>query len=362
MLLDLHGLINNQNYINKVYIILADECSLYSNRKPCDASSDLCTEAVYEHSYIASTDDNSKWQKTASPAHILMPEISRLLRLALHDSKETKFKRLHELVLADKLTGNQQEYLDTLFPIVRIWVYCSPCSCLLMTAIELCNSLQTHYVQTLIRPDYRIRSTCCPKQIGLQRTREIADRVRGAHCFEPEGYEPDYLDQLENIDLIWLEKQIFASDLEPTPQGRSFGFGYEETGWDITILLGEAAVLGPEMIKPPFSRRPRVPKQSEVYLLSYDYYTRTVDTTHAWNFSGRFTSCSTYQWSSLDPTLNSIQESSPSSPSPPPSPSFPSATVWSMNSNVQRQNGDRIVPVSVPGSGTGQESKQELSL
>src|SRR5438034_5561892 len=131
--------------------------------------------------------------------------------------------------------------------------------------------------------------------------REIADKIRGAHGFEPEGYDPNYLDQFDNIDLTWIENVIFKHDEEQTEQSTSiisaikpFSLEYEDSTCDLLILIGEARVLGPEMVKRPFTRRPRVPKQSEVYAL----IGKNSEENYKWMFKGRFTSPLNYQWCS----------------------------------------------------------------
>jgi hypothetical protein len=43
--------------------------------------------------------------------------------------------------------------------------------------------------------------------------REIADRIRGAHGFAHKGYDSDYFDQFENIDLKWMENMIFLKKI-----------------------------------------------------------------------------------------------------------------------------------------------------
>jgi len=161
------------------------------------------------------TEGESEWEKTASPAHIFEPKISETLRKSLRIDQDSD-KKLREIILADKVTTNQTQFLTTVLPLMRIRVYVAPCSCLLMTAIEMCRKLSTRLVEAAIRPDYRLQSTCCSGQKGLQRMREIADRIRGAHGFDPEGYDTDHLDQFDNIDLKWMEDVIFRRDEEQT--------------------------------------------------------------------------------------------------------------------------------------------------
>jgi hypothetical protein len=189
--------------------------------------------------------------------------------------------------------------------------------------------------------------------------REIADRIRGAHGFDSEGYDPDYLDQLDNIDLTWMENMIFKHDEEQTGQSASFSSAnepfipeYEDaTTCDFLILIGEARVLGPEMVKRPFKRRARVPKQSEVYVLNINYPPSDGES-HKWRFKGRFTSLSNYQWCSLDPALNAVKESSP----PP-----PLSTGWPIETLVQEQELPSTVSTSVLGSlNVREESERDM--
>jgi hypothetical protein len=335
---------------SKLYVILTDECLSHRDKKLCDVGASLGTDAIIFESFIMSTELRSEWEKTASPTHVFESEISRLLRVALHNETDSRSRRLRELVLAEKLTKNQEQFLDTLLPLVKIRLYVAPCTCLLMTAIEMCTDLRTRYVQAIIRPDHRLRSTCCSGQNGIQRMREIADRIRGGHGLEPpEDYDPDFMDQFDNIDLTYVESMIFKDDDEQTKQLASFsstnepfGFELEDPPSDLLILIGEARVLGPEMVKRPFRRRARIPKQSEVYVSTRLRPSLPDDVSHMWKFKGRFTSRSNYQWSSLDPALNAGKESSP----PPP----PLTASWSIETQVQEQEPPSTVSVSVPGS------------
>ncbi|KAI9783828.1 MAG: hypothetical protein M1839_003164 [Geoglossum umbratile] len=282
---------------HKLHVVLTDECFLHSEKKLCDVGASLGTDALLDRSFVMPTAGGREWEKTASPTHVLKPEISRLLRQALQNEENPRSRRLCELVLAEKLTDNQEQFLSILFPLVKIQLYVAPCTCLLTTAIEMCSNLWTPYVQAIIRPDYRLRSTCCSGQNGPQRMREIADRIRGAHGFEPEGYDREYLYQFDNIDLTWVENMIFMHDERQTEQSASFSsanepfiLDYRDTSTcDLLILIGEARVLGPEMVKRPFKHRVRVPKQSEIYVLDHNHYPCPDDESLVWRFKGRFT-------------------------------------------------------------------------
>src|ERR1700733_9239964 len=305
------------NTTHKLHVILTDECPLHSEKISCDVGASLGTEAIFDQSFIMPTEGTSEWEKTASPTHIFEPKISQLLRGHLHNEKDSRSRRLRELALAEKPTNNQEQFLNMFLPLVKIRLYVAPCSCLVMTAIKMCADLRTRYVQAIIRPDHRLRSTCCSGQKGLQRMREIADKIRGGHGFEPEGYDPEFLDQFDCIDLTWMENVIFKHDEEQTEQSASFSsanepfsFEHEDATCNLLILIGEARILGPEMVKRPFKRRARVPKQSEVYSLARDYRSDEDEYIYRWKFRGRFTSQSNYQWCSLDPALNAIKESS----------------------------------------------------
>jgi hypothetical protein len=335
----------------KLFVILTDEC-LKDSEKVCDPATDLCTDAALDYSYIRFTDGSSKWQTLGSPTHIFKPKVSQLLKHIFEPNtkKDPKSYGLRELLLSGKRTEEQNLYLETFLPLVRILIYLPPCSCLLITAIQICEELRSRYVHTAIRPDYRLPSTCCSGRKGLQRVREIADRIRGAHDYEPEGYDKDFLDQLESLDLAWMESQMIRHDEEQvkksvsfSPTVEAFRLGWGETYYDFIILLGEAGILGPEMMKSPFTRRARIPKESEIYSLAKNYW-GSEEERHKWDFSGRFTSQSSYQWSKLDPALSNFQE-----PSPPP----PSTSDWSNKTQ------ERKTPSATP-SYASEHGQEEL--
>lgn len=109
------------------------------------------------------------------------------------------------------------------------------------------------------------------------------------------------------------------------------------------------------MVKRPFTRCARVPKQSEVYPLIHNYNSCSDEEKYTWELSGRFTSQSNYQWCSLDPALNAIKESS----LPPP----PSTTGWSIEAQAQEQKRPNTAPSSILGSFNFQEeSKQDIFI
>jgi len=121
---------------------------------------------------------------------------------------------------------------------------------------------------------------------------QIAHRIRGGQGFEPDGYDPDYMHQFANIDLCWMENTLFTIEEQPSSSHQEntspeFVISYDDQLCELLIVIGEADVLAPEMVKPPFTASARIPKQSEVFALKQKWRSDGKDE-YEWDFKGRF--------------------------------------------------------------------------
>jgi len=66
------------------------------------------------------------------------------------------------------------------------------------------------------------------------------------------------------MNKYWLDSHLFDREEEGTAN-ITFLFNESDQSVALVILLGEADILAPEMIKPPFRASARIPRETEIY-------------------------------------------------------------------------------------------------
>jgi len=154
------------------------------------------------------------------PPTFFEARIQKLLRDMLQATSRSEPSPLGGLLMNTKPSSTQALLIKSLLPLLNVRVYYAPCVRLIMTAVEICRSIESEFVRATVRPDWRLHSTCSARHAGLQRMQQIAHRIRGGQGFNPEGYYSDCFDQLANIDLCWMESVLFQIEgqLDDSPQ------------------------------------------------------------------------------------------------------------------------------------------------
>lgn len=113
-------------------------------------------------------------------------------------------------------------------------------------------------------------------------------------------------DDFNYIDQDWLERLVFEYDELKEEgynqdSGDAFKLDASDRRCDIIIILGEADILGPEVVKDPFIRTPRIPKQGEIFKM--ENMSNAQQGEYRWKFAGRF-SPRPFNSTSAGPTPN----------------------------------------------------------
>jgi hypothetical protein len=164
----------------------------------------------------------------------------------------------------------------------------------------MCVELGSQFVRALVQPDSRLKSSCCSEESGVKNLHGMFEKIRDAEGFEPfydknsncwrhsnykDGGDED---QFKYIDRFWLDTHMF--DLEE--EGKEdvyFKFDKSDNSTDLVILLGEADVLAPEMVNPPFRASPRMPKETEIHKWLRQSTQIDLSGVSDWDFVSRFT-------------------------------------------------------------------------
>jgi hypothetical protein len=213
--------------------------------------------------------------KSRSIVHTFKPLVAAEVSSQLYDGdREMEMSKLRELLGKDNydLEERQKNYIDTYLPFATLHIYCAPCSCLVSTAIEMASKLETKLVKALVRPDSRLKSKCCSEEDGIEHLQGMFREIRLAEAFTPYGVGGAWVStgtgsgegRMNLIDRFWLDSHLFDREEEGTANA-TFSFDESDRSANFIILLGEADILAPEMIKPPFRASARMPRETKIY-------------------------------------------------------------------------------------------------
>ena len=156
----------------------------------------------------------------------------------------------------------------------RVYLYCPPCACHIVTALEVCQySHEKDLVDFCVRIDHRQKSSCSASVSTIEGLISVVD-----HLKEEEKnilMKEDTVNSVKAIDRKWLEKQIYEyteedrmATLSPTEQlARIVELHKGETSCAAIILLGEADYCVPLMGAPPFPpfEPGRLPRETQLF-------------------------------------------------------------------------------------------------
>jgi len=229
--------------------------------------------------------------------------------------------------------GEENALQKTCLPVANIYIYCSPCACMVSTALSLCSGTGNHaatFFKFSVRPDDRLISSCCPNEdrsLGLTSLLQmIKDKEANGHLPAP----------FPLLDRQWIEQRLF--EIEETERVQSF----EDTGTLAgklftshrserttagIVVLGELEHCLPIMQRAPFVQKPRIPRETEIFQMQKAFYGNTTwDRTNLGTYSPRrigrrrtSTTLRTSTSSAIKPSTRSTL-STPRKTSPPPSP------------------------------------------
>lgn len=179
-------------------------------------------------------------------------------------------------------TSNNFELTDlyeTLLPLASIYLYCAPCACLLATAFSMWRTAGRwvqSYFKFVIRPDHRLRSSCCLEVDGTIGYVSLLEEIRR---LENTNQNPQNR-LLMALDRLWIEQRLFETEEEGSTHfhkntlelARELFVSHESNYQDRSpyrcaglIILGELDHTLSIMQSPPFPSRPRIPRETEIF-------------------------------------------------------------------------------------------------
>ncbi|KAH7304680.1 prion-inhibition and propagation-domain-containing protein [Stachybotrys elegans] len=237
------------------HFVLTSECHKRHSPSPCDTlqlGSQAASYARYPPD--AQWDVSSRNEKGGNT---LWQLTNRLIRInsTVEDLKEED--NLIGTLLKESeysLTEAQRGFLNTLLPLITVFIYCSPCICLIHTAFTICNNVSSPFVAISIRPDDRLISSCCTNTNRVLGLRSILEWVRE---WEAKATTLDSCEMARFLDRIWVERRLDHFDEEKP-------YTFEEDGKCRAIIIGEADYLSPLLQKAPG----RIPRAMDIWDLT----------------------------------------------------------------------------------------------
>jgi len=243
-----------------IYFVLTGQCPKMSMSSPCEQAN-LGKESAETSNSVLALWTWKEWS------------IGRRITDNLEPSQFTD-------VDLDALTNHHDDDLTDLqkiaLPVAIIYIYCAPCACLIATAWEICEKAGDRakiYFRFLIRPDDRLISSCCSE---TDRSVRLGKLVEDIERFETSTWtSTGYVaNALLLLDKQWVEQRLFDIDeLDQLPpssdipdMARGIFASHKSPGPTAAIIvLGELDYCLPIMHAPPFSRKPRIPKETEIF-------------------------------------------------------------------------------------------------
>ncbi|KAJ2896549.1 hypothetical protein MKZ38_005435 [Zalerion maritima] len=161
------------------HFILTTTCPRLSTILPCGVSQAGSDALAYSQS--------SNWNILAT-AGKPWESIRQLIDIS---SRTQRFISDHEVFLStDSIFGFsdiQKAFLSSATPLLRLALYCSPCTCQIHTCIAICQQLESQYLSVTVRPHDRLPSSCCHSSDGVAKVKGIIKAVSQwmSGCWKP---------------------------------------------------------------------------------------------------------------------------------------------------------------------------------
>jgi hypothetical protein len=172
-----------------------------------------------------------------------------MIRDEVEDSILGDLLRLGTRGQNDETTPEQQASIRAMLPFMSLYIYCSPCVCLIHTAVSVCRKLQSPYLKVQLRPDSRLVSTCCSSVDRSSGMRSISEWIRDYEA-QSKGYTTS--DLATYTDTVWLDQRLEHLDYE-----RPYNHKEPSNCRVRYLILGEADHIS-HMVQEAPGRIPRV--------------------------------------------------------------------------------------------------------
>ena len=196
-----------------------------------------------------------------------------------------------------ELASHYDSYLESQYPLAKVKILCGPCKCAVRTALEVCREQSKKEINYSVCIDDRMQTSCCPGNKKLQRLRDLFRTLR---AYDEEwrdiaviGLEKDLLTRVDRVHLeqriYQLETEVYEGETNKAPAQQMSDLlveTLEQYNRDIPVFLCEAITCAWFIQKKPFLWSPRVPRESEIFKFTKEYFAPTFST----HYLGTFTS------------------------------------------------------------------------
>jgi hypothetical protein len=226
--------------------------------------------------------------------------------------------------------GNELQQIC--LPVANIYIYCSPCACLVSAALSIFSGIggyATTFFRFSVRPDDRLVSSCCPNEDRSLGLASLVQMIKDKEASDGYLITPFYL-----LDRQWIEQRLF--EIEETEGVQSFENSVtlakqllashrSERKTAGIVVLGELEHCLPIMQSAPFIQKPRIPRETEIFQMRKAYtnvWNRTYLGTYTPKPIQRTSTSTTIRTSTSSTTIPSTRSTHPNprQTSPPPSP------------------------------------------
>ncbi|KAK3356441.1 prion-inhibition and propagation-domain-containing protein [Lasiosphaeria hispida] len=240
------------------YAVLTSRCRKLQTQDPCDIRQIGSQAANTSAGGALHWDISSRNRKGGNT---LCQLIDRLIDIR-KNIEAVEYNVLGEVLKAQdyNLTEAQTAYMEKMLPLLNLFIYCSPCVCLIHTALSISQQLSSPFIKIHVRPDDRMISSCCnmvDRTLGLRSTLE---QVRG---WESEAAVNDSNPLASFLDTVWLDRRLDRLNYELPYIYR------EEYGKSPTkriLIIGEADYIGPLIQRAPG----RIPIPMDIWKLDIE--------------------------------------------------------------------------------------------
>lgn len=239
----------------KKFIVLTSSCRRLQTQDPC------CIRQLGSQATFVSKFSKLEWDissRNKAGGNTLSQLIDRLIDIRQKVKGVDEFNPLGEALKAGiNSTQVQDELLAKSLPLLELVIYCSPCVCLMQTALVIGKELSSPLLKVCIRPDDRLISSCC---VNVDRTLGLKSALRHVREWESDAKEHGYDGIASFLDCVWLDRRLESLDYEQPYDYKEEPYNSGER-W---LIIGEASYIAPFVQKTPG----RIPMPMEIWEIS----------------------------------------------------------------------------------------------
>ena len=242
------------------YVVLTSRCRKLHTQDPCDIRR-MGSQAATNNTWFREAlpwDISSRNQKGGNTLSQL---IDRLIDIRkniedVEDDVLGEVLKAHDYTLAEAQTA----YMKKRLPLLNLLIYCSPCVCLIHTALSIGQQLSSPFIKIHVRPDDRMISSCCNM---VDRTLGLRSTLEQVRVWESEADVDDSNTLASFLDTVWLDRRLDHLDYE-RPYNYQEQYGRSPT--KRILIIGEADYIGSLVQRAPG----RIPIPMDIWKLDIE--------------------------------------------------------------------------------------------